>query len=77
MADFHALRHTFVINLVRAGVQPQDAKQLARHSSITLTRDRYAHVSLHDTAATVAKLNAPRTTRPVWMHSPAMAGEIW
>ncbi len=60
VADFHSLRHTFVTNLVRAGVQPKDAKQLARHSSITLTMDRYAHVSLHDTAAAVAKLNAPR-----------------
>jgi integrase len=57
-ADFHALRHTFITNLVKAGVQPKDAKELARHSTITLTMDRYAHVSLHDTA--VAKLNAPR-----------------
>ncbi len=60
VADFHALRHTFVTNLVRAGVQPKDAKQLARHSTITLTMDRYAHVSLHDTAAAVAKLAVPR-----------------
>ena len=60
VADFHALRHTFVTNLVRAGVLPKDAKQLARHSPITLTMDRYAHVSLQDTAAAVAKLGAPR-----------------
>jgi len=65
VADFHALRHTFVTNLVRAGVLPKDAKELARHSSITLTMDRYAHVSLHDTAAAVAKLDGPRASTTI------------
>ena len=41
-ADSHALRHTFVTELVRAGVSPKDAKELAGHSTITLTMDRYA-----------------------------------
>jgi site-specific recombinase XerD len=31
-ADFHGLRHTFVTNLCRAGVSPQTAQSLARHS---------------------------------------------
>lgn len=44
VADFHALRHTFVTRLVKAGVAPKDAQTLARHSTITLTMDRYAHV---------------------------------
>ena len=39
-ADFHALRHKFITELVKAGVQPKDAKELARHSTITLTMDR-------------------------------------
>ena len=55
-ADFHALRHTFITNLVKAGVQPKDAKELARHSTIMLTMDRYAHVGIQDTAAAVARL---------------------
>ncbi len=55
-ADFHSLRHTFITNLVKAGVQPKDAKELARHSTITLTMDRYAHVGLKDTAAAVGRL---------------------
>jgi hypothetical protein len=59
VADFHALRHTFITELVRAGVAPKDAKELARHSTITLTMDRYAHVGIRDTAAAVAKLNLP------------------
>ncbi len=43
VADFHALRHTFITNLARGGVHPKVAQQLARHSTITLTMDRYSH----------------------------------
>ena len=41
VGDFHALRHTFITNLVRGGANPKDAQQLARHSTIGLTMDRY------------------------------------
>ena len=64
VADFHALRHRFVTELVKAGVAPKDAKELARHSTITLTMDRYAHVGIRDTAAAVAKLTLPTMNRP-------------
>ena len=47
-ADFHSLRHTFISNLASSGVHPKQAKELARHSTITLTMDRYAHVGLQD-----------------------------
>ena len=47
-ADFHALRHTFISNLAGSGVHPKLAKELARHSTITLTMDRYSHVGLLD-----------------------------
>jgi len=53
------LRHTFVTNLVNAGVAPKEAKELARHSTITLTMDRYAHVGIRDTAVAVGKLSLP------------------
>ncbi len=43
MADFHSLRHTFISSLARGGVHPKIAQQLARHSTITLTMDRYSH----------------------------------
>ncbi len=49
-ADFHALRHTFISNLVAGGVHPKTAQQLARHSTITLTMDRYSHVFRGDVA---------------------------
>ncbi|MBN9521546.1 tyrosine-type recombinase/integrase [bacterium] len=55
-ADFHALRHGFITALVDAGVMPNEAKELARHSTITLTMDRYAHVTRKGIAAAVAKL---------------------
>ncbi len=59
--DFHALRHTFVSRLVSAGVQPKIAQALARHSTITLTMDRYAHVEAADTRAALETLPELRT----------------
>lgn len=44
-ADFHALRHSFITNLARAGVHPSDAMALARHSTITLTMNYYTHTT--------------------------------
>ena len=44
-ADFHSLRHTFISNLANGGVHPKDAQSLARHSTITLTMDRYTHTA--------------------------------
>jgi hypothetical protein len=59
-ADFHALRHTFITRLVKAGVKPKEAQ--ARHSTITLTIDRYAHTGLRDVARAVEAL-PPTTSR--------------
>jgi integrase len=42
--DFHALRHTFISNLVASGANIKAAQKLARHSTSTLTLDRYSHV---------------------------------
>lgn len=47
-ADFHALRHTFITNLSRAGVNPKIAQSLARHSSIVLTMDHYTHLRVDE-----------------------------
>ena len=56
--DFHALRHTFISTLARSGVSPKVAQTLARHSTITLTMDRYTHVGLHDVASAMQSLPA-------------------
>ena len=56
VADFHALRVTFITGLSRAGVHPRTAMELARHGSIGLTMSVYTRLELHDTAAAIAKL---------------------
>ena len=63
--DFHALRHQFITTLARSGVHPKDAQALARHSTITLTMDRYTHVGLRDMGAAVAALPGLPTTPTV------------
>ena len=55
-ADFHSLRHTFITNLARSGVHPKVAQDLARHSTIQLTLDRYTHTALETQAEALEKL---------------------
>lgn len=55
-ADFHALRHSFITNVVNSGVNVKLAQTLARHSTVQLTLGRYTHVGLHDGAAAVDAL---------------------
>jgi len=55
-ADFHALRHSFLSNLARSGVHPKLAQALARHSTITLTMDRYSHTVLGEQSEAVESL---------------------
>ena len=58
VADFHALRKTFITNLCRAGVSPKAAQSLARHSDINLTMNVYTMLSVHDHASAVEALPA-------------------
>ena len=64
VADFHALRHTFITALCNGGVHPKMAQTLARHSTITLTMDRYTHLSVArqaDALDALPDLSAPAT----------------
>jgi len=56
VADFHALRHTYVSRLVRSGANVKVAQTLARHSTPTLTLGRYAHVEILDQTKALAAL---------------------
>jgi integrase len=56
VVDFHSLRHGFITNLVMANVPPKVAQALARHSTITLTMDRYAHLEMGDLVEAVGRL---------------------
>ena len=56
VADFHALRHTFITNLAKAGVPPKMAMDLARHASIDLTMSHYSHTLVRDRAEALGAL---------------------
>jgi integrase len=68
VADFHALRKTFITNLSRAGVSPKMAQSLARHSDINLTMNVYTMLNVNDQAAAVESLPpipGPAATPPL------------
>ena len=56
IVDFHSLRHGFITYLVTANVPSKVAQLLARHSTITLTMDRYTHLGIVDLAAGLESL---------------------
>ncbi len=76
VADFHALRHTFITGLARGGVHPKLAQQLARHSTITLTMDRYTHTALPDLSDALAVLPdlTPKPKQPEQQRATGTAG---
>src|SRR5262249_31831577 len=59
-ADFHALRHSFITMVGKAGVSPKEHQDLARHSTYALT-SRYTHSRFYDLAAAVQSLPIPLT----------------
>ncbi len=64
VADFHALRHTFVTNLARSGVHPSVAQALARHSDIRLTLGTYTHSRWESMAEAVRRLPSTDAASP-------------
>lgn len=58
-ADFHALRHTFISALPRAGVNVKHAQELADHTDPRLTMGVYAHANDDDLARAVSLIPAP------------------
>ena len=63
VADFHALRHSYITLLSRSGVSPKLAQELARHSDIRLTMNVYTHTGLFDLAGAVDSLPTLLPTR--------------
>ncbi len=47
-ADFHALRHSFITNVVKSGATAKESQVLARHSKVELTLGIYAHLGISD-----------------------------
>jgi integrase len=58
-SDFHSFRHTYVTHLAAAGVHPKHAQELARHSDIRLTMERYTHAEADALTESVNRLALP------------------
>lgn len=54
--DFHALRHSYITEVVRAGASVKEAQTLARHKTPDLTFRVYAHARLHDLTRTLERM---------------------
>jgi len=65
--DMHALRNTYISNLIRTGADLKQVMTLARHSDPKLTAGSYARTRLYDLGAVVNKLptSTPSTPSPV------------
>ncbi len=59
VADFHALRHTYITQLILNGASLPEAMKLARHSDIKMTM-KYTHIGLEDQAKALTALPDPR-----------------
>ncbi len=58
-ADVHALRHTYGTMLAEAGVMPQVAMDLMRHTEMRLTMKNYNHLRAYNLAEAVERLPLP------------------
>ncbi len=59
VADFHALRVSFVSAVVRAGASPKEAQTLARHADPSLTFKVYAKTRMHDLSRALEAVPGP------------------
>ncbi|MGD9691098.1 MAG: tyrosine-type recombinase/integrase [Phycisphaerales bacterium] len=59
VADLHALRTTLGTNLARAGVAPQIAQKIMRHSDYRTTLAHYTVLGLADTAQAIGRIVVP------------------
>ena len=55
--DFHPhqLRHTFVTNLIRSGLDPKTAAQLARHKTVSITLNVYTQMNSDDLSNAIVR----------------------
>ncbi len=62
VADFHALRHSFITNVVKSGATVKESQVLARHSKVELTLGVYTHIGISDERRALDKM--PTLTSP-------------
>jgi len=73
--DFHALRHTCGAWLARMEAHPKTIQAVMRHSSITLTMDRYGHLFPGQEAEAVARLDTLLIAKPITLSATGTAGK--
>ncbi len=73
IADFHALRTTYISSLVRSGENVKVVQTLARHSDPSLTLARYAKVDEQDLRAALGSLPGGGLT---WSTSGSGRGQV-
>ncbi len=56
VADFHALRGSFITLLVKSGASVKEAQELARHSDPKLTLGVYARLGVHDLSGALDRM---------------------
>ncbi len=56
VADFHALRASYITLLVMSGISVKTAQELARHSDPKLTMNVYTRLGVHDLASALNAL---------------------
>ena len=61
--DLHAMRTTLGTNLARAGVAPQIAQQIMRHSDYRTTLSHYTVLGIADTAKAIGQLPTIKSTQ--------------
>ena len=64
VAGSHALRHTFISNVVRTGAGVKICQELARHSDPELTLGVYAHFQVHDKTTALDALPSVMRDKP-------------
>ncbi len=57
----HVCRHTFITNMVRAGMSLKQLQYLAGHSEISITLDIYTHMQFEDVEKEVHRIEACST----------------
>jgi integrase len=55
-ADFHALRHSFITEVVKSGASVKECQTLARHSTPVLTLGKYTHIGISDTRQVIDRM---------------------
>lgn len=57
--NFHSLRHSFATRCIESGIDAKIVSDLLGHSKVSITLDRYVHVTMDMKKSSIQKLSAP------------------